>query len=98
MTDIVVLCYHAASPAWPHELSVDPENLARQVGTLLRRGYAPVRFAELLDGGPRKRLAVTFDDAYRSTYDHAWPALRELGVPATVYVPTDYVGRDEPMS
>jgi peptidoglycan/xylan/chitin deacetylase (PgdA/CDA1 family) len=98
MTDIVVLCYHATSPGWPNELSVDPGDLARQVRMLLDRGYAAVRFADLLDGGPRRRVAVTFDDAYRSTYERAWPALRELGVPATVYVPTDYVGTAEPMS
>jgi peptidoglycan/xylan/chitin deacetylase (PgdA/CDA1 family) len=99
MSDIVVLCYHATTPAWPSELSVPPERLARQVRSLLARRYKPVRFADLLaPQAPRRRMAVTFDDAYRSTYELAWPALRELGVPATVYAPTNYVGQDAPMS
>jgi peptidoglycan/xylan/chitin deacetylase (PgdA/CDA1 family) len=99
VSDIVVLCYHATTPAWPSELSVPPESLARQVRMLLERRYKPVRFADLLDpGAPRRRVAVTFDDAYRSTYELAWPALRELGVPATVYAPTNFVGADGPMS
>ena len=99
MADVVVLCYHATTPAWDNELSVDADVLSRQVRILLDRGYAPLRFADLLaGGGPPKRVAVTFDDAYRSTYEHAWPALRELGVPASVYAPIDFVGASEPMS
>ena len=95
MPDVVALCYHATSPAWPNELSVEPDALARQVRMLLDRGYAPVRFADLLAGARGRRVAVTFDDAYRSTYELAWPALRELGVPATVYAPVDFVGGNE---
>jgi peptidoglycan/xylan/chitin deacetylase (PgdA/CDA1 family) len=98
MPDVVALCYHATSPAWPNELSVEPDALARQVRMLLDRGYAPVRFADLLAGARGRRVAVTFDDAYRSTYELAWPALRELGVPATVYAPVDFVGASDPMS
>ena len=100
MSDVVVLCYHAVTPAWPHELSVDPDDLARQVRILLDRGYRAVRFGDLGGGaaGTGPRVAVTFDDAYRSTHELAWPVLRELGVPATVFVPTDFAGRAEPMS
>ena len=98
MPDVVALCYHATSPAWPNELSVEPDALARQVRMLLDRGYAPVRFADLPAGARGRRMAVTFDDAYRSTYELAWPALRELGVPATVYAPVDFVGANDPMS
>jgi peptidoglycan/xylan/chitin deacetylase (PgdA/CDA1 family) len=36
----------------------------------------------------RKTFVVTFDDAYRSVPDLALPVLSELGVPATVFVPT----------
>jgi len=98
MPDVVALCYHATSPAWPNELAVEPDALARQVRMLLDRGYKPVRFADLLAGGRGRRVAVTFDDAYRSTYEFAWPALRELGVPASVYAPVDFVGASDPMS
>ncbi len=36
-------------------------------------------------------VAITFDDAYSTFYDVAYPILRELGASATVYVPTDWV-------
>jgi peptidoglycan/xylan/chitin deacetylase (PgdA/CDA1 family) len=33
---------------------------------------------------------VTFDDAYEDFAEHAWPRLRRLGIPATLFVPTAY--------
>jgi peptidoglycan/xylan/chitin deacetylase (PgdA/CDA1 family) len=45
-----------------------------------------------------RTLAVTFDDAYRSVLALARPVLDELGLPGTVYVPTDFAGAGEPMS
>ena len=47
---------------------------------------------------PRKAVAVTFDDAYRSVDTLARPVLDELGWPATIYAPTDWAGREEPMT
>jgi peptidoglycan/xylan/chitin deacetylase (PgdA/CDA1 family) len=51
--------------------------------------------AEALKG--RRRLGraaavITFDDGYRDVYEHAWPVLRLLGLPATVYIPTALIG------
>jgi peptidoglycan/xylan/chitin deacetylase (PgdA/CDA1 family) len=36
--------------------------------------------------------AVTFDDGYRDFYDHAFPLLKQKGVPAAVFVVSDLVG------
>jgi peptidoglycan/xylan/chitin deacetylase (PgdA/CDA1 family) len=38
-------------------------------------------------------VVITFDDGYRSWVDHAAPALREFGVPATFFVSSGLVGR-----
>jgi peptidoglycan/xylan/chitin deacetylase (PgdA/CDA1 family) len=46
---------------------------------------------EVLRGTRLARRAVaviTFDDGYRDMYDQAFPVLQELGLPATVFVPT----------
>ncbi|MBI2374216.1 MAG: polysaccharide deacetylase family protein [Deltaproteobacteria bacterium] len=37
---------------------------------------------------PDKSILVTFDDGLREQYDHAWPVLKKLGVPATFFVNT----------
>jgi peptidoglycan/xylan/chitin deacetylase (PgdA/CDA1 family) len=95
--DVLVLCYHAVSDDWPDLLSVPPAAFARQVGGLVARGYRGVRFSDV-GAGDGRRLAVTFDDGYISVYEQALPILERLGVPGTVFVPTDHVGRPEPMS
>ena len=37
--------------------------------------------------------AITFDDGYRDVYDHAYPLLKQKGIPAAIFVVTDLVGR-----
>jgi peptidoglycan/xylan/chitin deacetylase (PgdA/CDA1 family) len=46
--------------------------------------------ADTSPGPPR--VAITFDDAYRSVLEHAVPVLREHGFPAAVFVPTRWIG------
>ena len=36
-------------------------------------------------------VAVTFDDGYREVYTRAWPVLRDLRIPATVFLPTGFM-------
>lgn len=40
---------------------------------------------------PPRAVAITFDDGYRSVLDFAVPILRELGLPATVFVASGYL-------
>src|SRR5207244_10839302 len=41
----------------------------------------------------RRDLAIiTFDDGYRDVYEHAFPILREMKLPAVAYVPSAFVG------
>jgi peptidoglycan/xylan/chitin deacetylase (PgdA/CDA1 family) len=99
MTDTLVLCYHAVSHEWSAPLSVTPANLEMQLSTLLKRGYHPATFSEAaLRPQTQRTLAVTFDDAFRSVIDVAFPLLSALGIPATVFAPTRFAGTPVPMS
>lgn len=40
---------------------------------------------------PRPASMITFDDAYRDTFSIAYPILRDLGLPATLFVPTGLI-------
>jgi peptidoglycan/xylan/chitin deacetylase (PgdA/CDA1 family) len=42
----------------------------------------------------RDVAVITFDDGYRDVYTHAFPVMRELRVPAVVYVPSAFIGTD----
>lgn len=99
MSEVVVLCYHAVSPSWDADLSVTPERLRQQMELLTARGYRAVTFSEAV-GSPRdaRVMAVTFDDAYRSVIELGLPILERLGIPATVFAVTDFVGLERPMS
>jgi peptidoglycan/xylan/chitin deacetylase (PgdA/CDA1 family) len=97
--DILVLCYHAVSPDWDAPLSVTPDQLDSQLAYLRKKGYRGVTFSDALmrrEGG--KRVAITFDDGYRSVARLARPILEAHGMPATVFVPTDFIGAERPMS
>src|SRR5581483_2153144 len=97
-TDVLVLCYHAVSEDWDADLSVKPERLASQIELMLTRGYRGATFHEAVHSPPAPRtFAITFDDAYRSVIELAFPVLSRLGVPGTVFVPTGFTGSDRPM-
>jgi peptidoglycan/xylan/chitin deacetylase (PgdA/CDA1 family) len=84
----VVLCYHAVSEDWPSKLAVRPGQLRAHVTHLLGRGYRPATFSAAV-AGPGM-FAVTFDDAFATVGSVALAVLRDLGVPATVFVPTAF--------
>lgn len=95
----LILCYHAISERLPADLSIPPEDFERQIERLLRMGYRgqTLMQSRALDR-PAKALVVTFDDGYHSTLTMAAPILERLRVPGTLFVPTDYIGQDAPMS
>jgi len=95
--DVLVLCYHAVSADWPLPMSVAPAQLERDVKLLLGRGYSAATFHDAVIAPPvRRSFAVTFDDAFHSVFERAYPLLGELGVPATVFVPSDHTESGAP--
>jgi len=99
MSDVVVLCYHAVSPAWPAPLAVTPSALERQLRTLLNRGFKGATFTDAVLRPPHRRtLAVTFDDGFLSVLERAEPILSRLGLVGTVFVPTAFMERRQPLA
>ncbi len=97
--DTLVLCYHAVSDDWRAPLAISTETLGEQLRTLKEEGFRAITFREAVSRGHSdKTVAITFDDGYRSVAQLAKPILDELGMTATVFVPTDFLGIERPMS
>jgi peptidoglycan/xylan/chitin deacetylase (PgdA/CDA1 family) len=95
---VLVLCYHAVSDRWPAPLAVRPGRLKAQLRLLQLRGYRGATFYEAVTSPPAgKTMVVTFDDAFRSVLDHAFPILERAGVPGTVFVPTAFPDSGRPL-
>lgn len=101
--DVAILTYHridtpGARPyLHPGLISATPDAFEAQVAELDRRAN-PVGLDDLraaIRGErrlPDRPVLVTVDDGYEDFAEHAWPRLRRLGIPATLFVPTAYPG------
>jgi peptidoglycan/xylan/chitin deacetylase (PgdA/CDA1 family) len=99
LSDLLVLCYHALSDNWQAKTTVIPRDFEDHMVELVRRGYVGATFGDALTAPPAPRtLAVSFDDAHASVLEHAVPVLNRLGLPATVFVATDYPDSGRPMT
>lgn len=93
MNELVVLCYHGISDSWPAKGAVTPADFEGHLWDLVGRGYKGSTLSDALTApGAGRTLVVTFDDAYASVLEHAVPVMERLGVPGTMFVPTDYPG------
>jgi peptidoglycan/xylan/chitin deacetylase (PgdA/CDA1 family) len=96
---IVVLAYHRVSDDLPscRNLCVSPSVFRKQMEYIAHSRYRPISLATLaegLEGRSELRgdlIAITFDDGYRDVFTHALPALREFGVPATIFLTTGWI-------
>ncbi len=100
-----VLTYHrvdyidARTDLDPTLISAEPEQFARQA-RWLARDFDTVSLDDVLNACrtnaslPKRAVLVTFDDAYQDFAFNAWPILKSLAVPATLFVPTAFP--DEP--
>ena len=93
---LLIITYHGiredASPArsW---LLLPVSEFVRQM-EFLRAHYdvLPIDDALAKPGNRRPRACVTFDDGYRNNLELALPVLERLRLPATVYLPTAFIG------
>jgi peptidoglycan/xylan/chitin deacetylase (PgdA/CDA1 family) len=82
--------------------NVTPQRFREQVRGLLRRGFHVWPLRRILDDAiagrelPPRTIAITFDDGFETVFTRAWPILRELQVPATVFINTAYLDSIDP--
>jgi peptidoglycan/xylan/chitin deacetylase (PgdA/CDA1 family) len=100
-----ILMYHRVLPGAAAEgvqpgMFVHPETLDLHI-EYIQRHFDVVPLSSLAprtaataknDRGRLPKVALTFDDGWLDFYVHAFPILQRRKVPATVFLPTNYIG------
>jgi biofilm PGA synthesis lipoprotein PgaB len=95
----VVLMYHHFGVARYPSTNIRLEQFDQHLQFLEKKGFNVLPLMTILQAIrenrplPDKAIAITMDDAYRSVYSEAYPRLKELGWPFTVFVSTDYIDK-----
>lgn len=90
---ILVLIYHrvATLPSDPHQLAVSPENFLNHM-MYIKNNFPVLRFEDTWSNIKELSIVITFDDGYADNIRSALPILEKVGVPATFFISTGYLG------
>lgn len=101
----VILGYHGVATTSHRDdlflLQVPPYRFRTQLEMMLEAGFRFQTVAELARGArggapPPGIAAISFDDALCNVWRNALPILSDLGIAATIYVPTGWIGGHSP--
>ncbi len=102
---VFVLMYHRVNDNLPPNDLIMPVRLFREQMVYLQKYCHVLGVEELGDvisgrylGRQRRpQVLITIDDGYRDTFLNAYPVLRELNLPAAVFLSTGFIGTDKAM-
>jgi peptidoglycan/xylan/chitin deacetylase (PgdA/CDA1 family) len=87
----VILTYHSLDDS-ESVISIPPALFRRQMEFLAASGIPVVPLDQALHRPGS--IAITFDDGFCNLLDHAVPVLERLRLPATIFVVSEYCGRN----
>lgn len=97
-SNAVILQYHHVSNDTPASTSVSPQQFIKHLRWLKTNQFDIVPLPQAIDIlSNRKRFStdkvavITFDDANISVCETAWPILKRLGIPFTLFISTEAV-------
>ena len=100
---VPIIMYHSIQPnaSSKNMLVVSPISFERQMSFLKRNHYYILTLEELTcllrqkKKIPGRAIAITFDDGYKDNYTHAFPILKKYGIPASLFIIVQEVGRPD---
>ncbi|MBN2093625.1 polysaccharide deacetylase family protein [candidate division KSB1 bacterium] len=95
---VPILVYHKIDPRLEWGITrVSPTQFERHIEFLARSGYQTISFYDLFQkdftNPNQKKIILTFDDAYQSIYQFAFPILNKYKFSASLFIISDFVGR-----
>jgi peptidoglycan/xylan/chitin deacetylase (PgdA/CDA1 family) len=103
---LLILCFHGISleeeHLWRPATYIHPILFKTRLELLSRGGYQVLQLGDAVDrlyrgDLPPRSAVITFDDGTYDFLEHAFPALKHFGFPATVYQTTYYCDYDRPV-
>ncbi len=101
---VPVLVYHNIGPQARGRLVIAVQSFREQIRYLKDHGYRVVSLKQFLEFTslerqlPKRTVVLTFDDGWKSFKEYAYPILKEVGFPATLFIYTDFVGARSALS
>ncbi|KAA1175047.1 polysaccharide deacetylase family protein [Marinobacter salinexigens] len=92
-----ILMYHRVTPGGDNG-SVSLNNFIKQM-EFVKKNFNPISLDYLLsrrddEKKPKNPIVLTFDDGYSDFYEYAFPVLKKLELPATLFITTGFVNQE----
>jgi hypothetical protein len=93
---VPILLYHHVAP----NRALTPSDFETQLRSLQAMEYRAFSMGDLMrvvrgeKTVGQRAFALTFDDGYKNNWQHAFPILEKLSIPATIYLVTERVGSE----
>lgn len=94
-----VLTYHSLDDSGS-VISTAPSLFKKQMGYLFEQGFRTLSLSEVVHllrerkPFPKPAFVITFDDGYQNVYKEAFPVLQAYSFKATIFLITDYCGKN----
>jgi peptidoglycan/xylan/chitin deacetylase (PgdA/CDA1 family) len=96
-----ILIYHQVGSDMGRQMEVTEQAFYRQIDWIENNGVAvdlETALAQRSEPQARKQFVVTFDDGYHDVFANAWPLLRDRSIPFTLYLTTEPVESQTPLT
>ena len=96
----ILMYHHVGDPTEKSSLNISAGTFERQMEFLKVHRYHVITLEDLVghyrlgQPVPWNTVAITFDDGYLDNFKNAFPVLKKMGFPATIFVITGNIGKD----
>ena len=96
---IPILAYHNFTKDEGSSYDMNIVEFEKQMDYLAAHNYSVISLSELLKGLktgqlPPKSIVITIDDGFKSTYTLAYPVLKKYNFPATLFLYTNFIEKN----
>lgn len=90
-----ILAFHNCSPGLLSGFNnYAPGRFRNLLNIVIENNYKFTGLSDYLDDGQKAdHVVLSFDDGYETFYQYVYPILKDMAIPATLFIPTDFIGK-----